>query len=102
MSVEPALPAEPGVGSVCEWKGAARYYSVKAGGRSAVHAAWSYPLPSLPFAALKDYVAFYARAMDACYIDDELVRPQPGGFYAGWITNDVVGPFKGEPGTEGW
>jgi uncharacterized protein (DUF427 family) len=97
-----ALVAEPGVGSVCEWKRPARYYTINARGLAAPHAAWSYPSPSAPFVALKDDVAFYTRAMDACYIDDELVRPQPGGFYGGWITDDVVGPFKGEPGTEGW
>lgn len=96
------LVPEPGAGSVCEWKGAARYYTVRAGRVAASHAAWTYASPSAPFAALKDYVAFYVRAMDACYVDDELVRPQPGGFYGGWITDDVVGPFKGEPGTEGW
>jgi uncharacterized protein (DUF427 family) len=96
------LLAEPGARSMCEWKGAARYYTVKVGRLSASHAAWSYPSPSAPFAALKDYVAFYAHAMDACYVDDELVRPQPGGFYGGWITDEVVGPFKGAPGTEAW
>ena len=96
------LVPEPGLGSLCEWKGAARYYTVTAGGVAAAHAAWTYPSPSAPFAALKDYVAFYVRTMDACYVDGELVRPQPGGFYGGWITDDVVGPFKGEPGTEGW
>jgi uncharacterized protein (DUF427 family) len=106
IPLEDVLPdvllSEPGLGSVCEWKGAARYYTVKAGGLSAARAAWSYPSPSAPFAALKDHVAFYARAMEACFVDDELVRPQPGDFYGGWITKDVVGPFKGEPGTEGW
>jgi hypothetical protein len=40
--------------------------------------------------------------MDACYVEDKLVRPQPGGFYGGWITNDIVGPFKGGPDTKGW
>ena len=30
------------------------------------------------------------------------LSPQPGGFYGGWVTPEVVGPFKGEPGTEGW
>jgi uncharacterized protein (DUF427 family) len=96
------LAREPGIRSVCEWKGAARSYAVKAGNLTASHGAWSYPSPSVPYAALKDYVAFYAGAMAACYVDGELVRPQPGGFYGGWITDDVVGPFKGEPGTEGW
>jgi len=96
------LEAMPGRGSICEWKGAARYFNVSAGGRRASRAAWSYPDPTAAFVALKDYVAFYVRSMDACYLDDEQAQPQPGGFYGGWVTADVVGPFKGEPGTEGW
>jgi hypothetical protein len=51
---------------------------------------------------IKNYVAFYAGLMDACYVDGEKVMPQPGGFYGGWITKNIVGPFKGEPGTMGW
>ncbi len=58
--------------------------------------------PSEPFAPIRDHVAFYASRMDACYVDDELVVAQPGGFYGGWITSDVVGPFKGGPGSRGW
>ena len=64
--------------------------------------AWAYPDPFAGFEALKDFVAFYPGRVDACFVDDERVVPQGGGFYAGWITSDVVGPFKGEPGTEGW
>jgi uncharacterized protein (DUF427 family) len=88
--------------SVCEWKGQARYFTVAVGDRRAERAAWSYPDPTAAFRAIRDHVAFYAGPMDACYVDDELVTPQPGGFYGGWITQDVVGPFKGEPGTWGW
>lgn len=88
--------------SFCEWKGLAGYYTVQADSRRAENAAWFYPNPSAAFAAIKDYIAFYAGLMDACYVDDERVTPQPGGFYGGWITSDVVGPFKGEPGTAGW
>ena len=94
---------QPGEGrSFCEWKGEARYYTVEVGERRAVNAAWTYPQPTPAFAAIKDYVAFYAGPMDRCLVDGEEVRPQPGGFYGGWITDDVVGPFKGEPGTRGW
>jgi len=96
------LESLPGIGSVCEWKGAAHYFNVNAGGRRASRAAWSYPDPTAAFVALKDHVAFYAGQMDACYVDDEQAQPQPGVFYGGWVTADVVGPFKGEPGTEGW
>lgn len=88
--------------SYCEWKGQARYYTVAAGDKTAPRAAWSYPNPSRAYAALRDHVAFYPGAMDACSVDGELARPQEGGFYGGWITDDVVGPFKGAPGTTGW
>jgi uncharacterized protein (DUF427 family) len=88
--------------SFCEWKGQAGYYDVCVGDKTVANAAWYYPRPTPAFAAIKDHVAFYARLMDACYVDNELVQPQPGEFYGGWITSDIVGPFKGEPGTWGW
>jgi uncharacterized protein (DUF427 family) len=89
-------------GSYCEWKGRAEYFTVVVGDRKAERAAWFYPDPTEPFAAIKDYVAFYPGMMDSCTVGGERVRPQPGGFYGGWITDDIVGPFKGEPGTLGW
>lgn len=88
--------------SFCEWKGSADYWTVRVGGREAVNAAWSYPTPKTPFEDLKDHLAFYCGDMDACRVDGEQVQPQPGGFYGGWVTRDVVGPFKGEPGSWGW
>ena len=88
--------------SFCEWKGWAKYYSLIVGDKEAINVAWSYPEPTSSFAAIKDYIAFYAGPMDACYVNGEKVIPQPGGFYGGWITSDVVGPFKGEKGTWGW
>jgi hypothetical protein len=63
--------------------------------------AWSYPDPTAGFAAVADHIAFYP-ALFTCHLDDELVTPQPGGFYGGWVTKDLAGPFKGEPGTLGW
>jgi uncharacterized protein (DUF427 family) len=89
-------------GSWCEWKGQARYYNLAVGDKQAGQVAWSYPQPTPDFESIKDYLAFYARPMDACYVDEELVTPQPGDFYGGWITADIVGPFKGEPGSGGW
>ena len=89
-------------GSWCEWKGAARYLDVVGGGRTASGAAWFYPDPSPGFAALAGHVALYAGAMDGCFVDGERVVPQPGGFYGGWITASVAGPFKGGPGSAGW
>lgn len=86
----------------CEWKGAARYWSVRVGNRIAQNAAWSYPEPEKDFEPIRDYLAFYPGKMDACYIGDEKVNAQAGDFYGGWITKNIVGPFKGKPGTEGW
>ena len=99
--LEGALRAATG-SSVCEWKGRAGYFDLVGGGRVATRAAWSYPNPTPAFAVLAGHVALYAGAVDACYVDDERVTPQPGGFYGGWITREIVGPFKGEPGTSHW
>ncbi len=98
---EACLEPAPGR-SFCEWKGVASYFDVVAGGRRAERAAWAYPRPTAAFRDIAGHVAFYAGPMDACYVGDEKVRPQPGRFYGGWITRDIVGPFKGEPGSEGW
>jgi uncharacterized protein (DUF427 family) len=88
--------------TLCEWKGNASYLNVLVGDHVARRAAWTYPDPSPGYEAIKDYIAFYPGRVDACYLDDELVQPQPGRYYGGWITKEIVGPFKGEPGTEGW
>jgi len=88
--------------SMCEWKGAATYWTVRAGGRVAERAAWSYPDPFADFSGLLEHVAFYCAAMDGCFVGGERASPQPGGFYGGWVTSHVVGPFKGGPGTTGW
>ncbi|MCB0030540.1 MAG: DUF427 domain-containing protein [Anaerolineales bacterium] len=89
-------------GSLCEWKGAARYWDVLVGKQRAERAAWSYPQPTPAFAAIQGYLAFYAGKMSACFIGTEKVQPQAGPFYGGWITAELTGPFKGEPGTEHW
>jgi uncharacterized protein (DUF427 family) len=88
--------------SFCEWKGVAAYLDVVGGGKVAERAAWHYPRPTSQFSRLVDHVAVYPGAVDRCLVDGEVVRPQPGGFYGGWITSRVVGPFKGEPGTRSW
>ena len=88
--------------SFCEWKGNAVYYTVVVGDKEVRLAAWGYPNPTPAFAAIQDYIAFYAHMMDACYVNGERVQPQPGNFYGGWITSNIVGPFKGAPGTWGW
>jgi len=88
--------------SFCEWKGAASYLDVHGGGRTAARAAWYYPSPTPTYTQLKDHIALYAAAMDSCRVDGVQVVAQPGGFYGGWITRELCGPFKGEPGTGGW
>lgn len=88
--------------SFCEWKGWSRYYDVSIGDKYLRHAAWGYFDPSPNFIGITKYLSFYASLMDACYVNDELVKPQSGDFYGGWITADIVGPFKGEPGTKWW
>ena len=88
--------------SLCEWKGAASYFDVLAGGDVLAGAAWSYAAPTAAFELLRDHVAFYAAPFDACFVDGERVTPQPGGFYGGWITSREAGPFKGVPGSRFW
>lgn len=88
--------------SVCEWKGPATYWTLAGGGKVAQAAGWSYESPTPAFREMAGYVALYAGPMDECRVGGEVVMPQPGGFYGGWITPDVVGPFKGGPGSMGW
>jgi uncharacterized protein (DUF427 family) len=88
--------------TTCEWKGTARYHSLRLGERAIDDVAWSYPEPLPAFEAIRDHVAFYAGLVDEAWVGDERATPQPGGFYGGWITSRVVGPFKGEPGSFGW
>jgi uncharacterized protein (DUF427 family) len=95
------LIAAPGR-TLCEFKGAARYWTIKVGDRSSPHAAWNYPDPTPAFQAIKGHFAFYAGRVDACFVEDEQVQSQAGDFYGGWITSDITGPFKGGPGTLGW
>ncbi|OYY72087.1 DUF427 domain-containing protein [Sphingomonas sp. 28-63-12] len=91
-----------GSASICEWKGQARYLDVVGPTRRANRVGWAYPAPTRAFACLTDHIAFYAGPMDACFVNGEKVTPQPGGFYGGWITSAVAGPFKGPPGTQFW
>ena len=96
------LSQAPGHHSFCEWKGRARYFDLDAGGSRSPAAAWHYPEPRDAYAALRNHIAFYAGRVDAAYLDEERVRPQGGGFYGGWVTDEIDGPWKGEAGTEGW
>ncbi|MBA2443626.1 MAG: DUF427 domain-containing protein [Rubrobacter sp.] len=88
--------------SFCEWKGRAQYYRISTDEREEDRAAWSYPNPTGGFESLKDYIAFYPSLMDMCWVDGEKVEAQEGDFYGGWVTSEIVGPFKGGSGTRGW
>ncbi len=88
--------------SFCEWKGVAEYFDVTVAGVTLRSVAWSYPTPTAPFATLAGHVAFYAGPFDGCFVDGERVVPQPSGFYGGWVTADLAGPFKGGPGSQFW
>lgn len=88
--------------SFCEWKGLASYLDIVGGGMIARAAAWYYPEPTAPFRDLLGHLALYPGRMDRVTVGGEVVRAQPGGFYGGWITDRVAGPFKGAPGTMFW
>ncbi|MCJ1410220.1 hypothetical protein MMC19_004305 [Ptychographa xylographoides] len=95
--------------SFCEWKGRATYWDIKRPSSEPSNSTksvvrnriWSYESPTKGFTPIKDYVSFYAGPWD-CYVDGELVKPQPGDFYGGWMTSEIVGQVKGGPGTWGW
>lgn len=88
-------------GSVCEWKGPAKYWTLVGGSHHLPKVAWSYPNPMAGAEPIADCVAFYAEPLQ-CTVGGQAVRPQPGGFYGGWITPELVGPFKGVAGSSGW
>lgn len=87
--------------SFCEWKGNATYWTVSVDGKTLEKVGWSYEKPTSAFQRIKGYVAFYASEMD-CFVGAEKAEPQPGGFYGGWVTSKIKGPFKGGPGSWGW
>jgi uncharacterized protein (DUF427 family) len=99
---EELLSEAEGVETFCEWKGTASYVHAEAGGKRAQRVAWYYPQPKEGYEQLIGHLAFYPRRVDAAYLDDEQVTPQPGAYYGGWITEEIEGPFKCEPGSEGW
>jgi uncharacterized protein (DUF427 family) len=86
----------------CEFKGAARYLDATVGGRRSRAVAWTYPRPSPGYEALREHVAFYPGRVDAAWMDEERVQAQEGDFYGGWITAELVGPFKGPRGRLSW
>ena len=87
---------------LCEWKGQATHFSLRVAAREARDAVWSYRAPFPEFDALRGYFAFYPARVDHCWLEGERVGAQPGSIYGGWVTRELVGPFKGAPGTEDW
>ena len=83
--------------SFCEWKGVAEYFDVQAGGKTIHRAVWRYPTPTPAFIAIAGWYALYPGLMDGCWLNGEPVTAQAGGFYGGWISSAVEGPFKGDP-----
>jgi len=86
----------------CEWKGSACYFDLEVGERRSAAAAWHYPEPVPRYAELAGHVAFYPARVDACWLEEERARTNPGDFYGGWVTSEIAGPFKGAPGTAHW
>lgn len=88
--------------SFCEFKGMARYYDIVIGEQVSESAAWCYPEPLPGYEQIQHAIAFYPGRVDRATVAGELVQPQPGTFYGGWVTSEITGPFKGAPGSEGW
>ena len=86
----------------CEFKGVASYWTLRVNDRVSEDAAWSYESPSPGYESISGHLAFYIAKVDACFVDNELVQAQPSGFYGGWVTSEIIGPFKGRPGSETW
>ena len=101
VDTDTSVLVESSGSSLCEWKGVARYWSLQHDNVQIDQVAWSYPEPFAEFVAMRDHYGFYPARVE-CYVDNQHVAPQPGGFYGGWVTAEVVGPFKGEPGTSSW
>lgn len=99
--VQSGLLEPSSTSTFCEWKGRAAYWSVRGAERLIIDAGWSYPEPLPGFEPIAGYLSFYPAKLE-CVVGGETVKPQPGGFYGGWVTSEIVGPFKGEPGTGSW
>lgn len=100
---DPALLRTTRRHTICEWKGQASYVDLVVPRVPAIReAGWWYAEPDPRYPVLRDRLALYARPLDQVLVDGEQVRPQSGEFYGGWITAEVIGPFKGAPGTTGW
>ncbi len=99
--IDPGALVASRTASFCEWKGRAAYWHVMTGDTRVADAAWGYPDARAAYGALAHMLAFYPGKL-VCFVGDERVRAQAGGFYGGWVTGEIVGPYKGEPGTQSW
>ncbi len=88
-------------GSMCEWKGVATYYDIIIKETVIPKAAWAYLKPFEGYESIAEYLSFFPGKVK-CYVGDEEVKPQEGNFYGGWVTKEIVGPWKGDPGTGNW
>lgn len=94
---------DPGAGSErCPWKGRMAFWDAFVDGSHFERVAWSHPDPPSDYEALADHLAFFLDVADEGWVDEVQAKPQPGGFFGGWITPDLAGPYKGEPGSAGW
>ncbi len=100
--VAPGLLEQSGTEAICEWKGVARHFTLRVPPRLVLDAAWCYTDPFSGYRELASHIAFHPARVDLCALDGTVALAQPGGYYGGWITPELVGPWKGEPGTEDW
>ena len=88
--------------SFCEWKGTASYFDYYNNNEYINNIGWCYSNPYYKFLPIKNFISFYASKVDKCFVDKKEVFKQEGSYYGGWITDNLIGPFKGGEGTEGW
>jgi len=81
----------------CPFKGNASYWTLKAGGKEAANAVWSYEEPYDEAEGVRDYVAFYWDALDA-WFEDGAAAQQP----AVDDTPDAENPFIAWLVTDAW
>lgn len=86
--------------TTCEWKGFATSFAL-AGQADSCAVGWRYDITFPEFSSIRHWSAFYPGVL-SCYIGDEQVQPQPGGYYGGWVTGNLMGPIKGEPNSHDW
>lgn len=82
-----------------EWMGVASYWQINVKRNLLESACISLTQASAQYGKLNNYFAFHAGLLD-CEVDGHKVYPQKSRKHIGWITPELVGPFKGEPGVD--